>query len=301
MGSTGTRTRVFKRSVLAIVIAVSALFLAPSGAAGLNVKRPLLLVHGHEADSGVDCDSKWKGLMANYRDFGYTGQFRTILYYKNDTRCSTYYGGGSVGGSAPWISSATSDTPIEYLSKKLAWYIYNSWTSHGIGVNIVAHSMGGLIVRLAIDQVQKKTPGFPPEIIAPNVVTFGTPHDGIDWAGTFCFTNQCDQMDSSSFFIWYLENFAPNPQGHYGTWWSLAGSHADNTVDEGSATHMPVDFKIHWAEPMNIEHDDYMHERHHDRTSSADCWGTLTGGSMTKGKCYWPLYWSFVILKYYGK
>jgi len=297
LGSAGTRIRGFKRGVLAIAIAASVLLLAPAMAAGANVKRPLLLVHGHEEDSGVACDPTWKRLMANYRLMGYTGQFRTIKYYKNDTACSTYYG----GGSAPWISSATSNTPIQYISKKLAWYIYNSWTSRGIGVNIIAHSMGGLIVRYAIDQVQKKTPGFPPEIIAPSVVTFGTPHGGIDWAAFFCPTTQCAQMDSSSPFIDYLQASARNPQGHYRTWWSLAGSHADNTVDQDSATDMSVKFKIHWASEVGIEHDDYMDEKNHDNfTIGAHCWGTSTGGSMTEGTCYWPLQWSFVVLKYFG-
>ena len=243
LGSAGTRIRGFKRGVLALAIAASVLLLGPAMATGANVKRPLLLVHGHEADSGVSCNDTWKGLMANYRGFGYTGQFRTIKYYKNDTTCDTYYG----GGSAPWISSATSDTPIEYISKKLAWYIYNSWTSRGIGVNIVAHSMGGLIVRYAIDKVERKTPGFPPKIIAPSVVTFGTPHDGIwlgpgtigcEWFGGD--TDQCRQMDKSSEFIEYLRDNAPNPQGLYRTWWSVAGSFADYTVDERSATRLKL-------------------------------------------------------------
>jgi hypothetical protein len=303
MGSAGTRIRGFKKGVLAIAIAVSLLFLVPATAVGLNVKRPLLLVHGHEHDSGNSCDSTWKNLMANYRFFGYTGQFRAIHYYKNDTGCSTYYG----KGSAPWISSATSDTPIEYISKKLAWYIYNSWTSHGIGVNIVAHSMGGLIVRYAIDKVHRNTPGFPPDIIAPSVVTFGTPHDGI-WLGpgqvgcglTGNDDDQCRQMDKSSSFIEYLRDNAPNPQGHYGTWWSVAGSYADNTVDQESATDMSVDFKIVWDNAL-IGHGAYMHQKDHDKTISAHCLATATGGSLIEGDCYWPLYWSYVVLAYYGK
>jgi len=161
--------------------------------------------------------------------------------------------------------------------------------------------MGGLIVRYAIDQVQKNKPGWPPDIIVPSVVTFGTPHGGVDWAGFFCTTNQCDQMDSSSSFIDYLQASARNPQGQYGTWWSLAGSHADNTVDQDSATDMSVQFKIHWASEVGIEHSDYMHEKDHDNfTIGAHCWGTSTGGSMTEGKCYWPLQWSYVVLAYYG-
>jgi hypothetical protein len=111
-------------------------------------------------------------------------------------------------------------------------------------------------------------------------------------------------MDKSSSFIEYLRDHAQNPQSAFGTWWSVAGSHADDTVDEGSAVGMSAPYKIRWASEVGIEHGDYMHEKLYDNfTIGAHCWGTTSGasyGNMTEGKCYWPLQWAFTIIAYYG-
>jgi hypothetical protein len=306
-GGRRTSVRRLQKAALAACVALAAFCLIPGSAAAKDVNRPLILVHGHEADSGASCNGTWRDLMAHYRIYGYKGPFRAIQYYKGDTACSTYYG----PGSAPEIMNASSDTKIQDIAKALAWHIYNNYNRRGTGVNIVAHSMGGLIVRYMIDAVQRKRAGWPPVIVAPSVVTLGTPHDGIE-LGPFAIgcrlfggdTDECRQMDKSSSFIEYLRDHARNPQGAYGTWWSVAGSHADNTVDEGSAIDMSVKYKIRWASEVGIEHGDYMHERLYDNfTIGAHCWGTTTGasyGNMSESRCYWPLQWSFVILAYYG-
>jgi Palmitoyl protein thioesterase len=304
-------SRPFRRAraskvLLAAVGALAALSLLPGAAAAMDQNRPLILVHGHEHDSGVSCNGTWRDLMAHYRIYGYKGPFDAVQYYKNDTACSTYYG----AGSAPEIMNADSDTDIRSIAKALAWHIYNKWNLQGTGVNIVAHSMGGLVVRYMIDSVQRHRAGFPPHIVAPSVVTLGTPHNGIEGARVGCYfgnnDDQCFEMDKSSSFIEYLRNYAQNPQGAFGTWWSLGGSHADNTVDEGSATSMSVKYKIHWASDTNIEHSDYMHEKLGDNpwdyaeSITAHCYSTSTGGSFVEGRCYWPIQWSYVIIAYYG-
>jgi Palmitoyl protein thioesterase len=291
---------------LAIAAALLALWLVPASAAAKDVNRPLIFVHGHEADSGVSCNSTWKDMMAHFRIYGYKGPFYPIEYYKNDTACNTYYG----SGKSLRISSATSDTPIQQIAKDLAWHVYYINVATGQGVNVVAHSMGGLVVRYMIDQVQRHKAGWPPNITVPSVVTLGTPHNGIDFADPFgCRltgdSDECRQMDSSSSFIRYLRDNARNPQSAFGTWWSLGGSHADNTVDEGSATDMSVKYKMHWASDTSIEHSDYMHEKlganpFNSSSITAHCFSTSTGGSFVEGHCYWPIQWAYVILAYYG-
>lgn len=294
----GKRVSRLFRSTLAICGALVALGLIPGSAAAKDQNRPLILVHGHEADSGVNCRSTWLDLMAHFRWYGYKGSFHPVQYYRNDTGCAEYFG----PGGAPEIMNATSDTRIQDIAKELAWYIYNTHNKRGTGVNIVAHSMGGLIVRYMIDAVQRKRAGFPPVIVAPSVVTLATPHDGIDYIWVLCRTGQCDQMDSSSSFIGYLEDNARNPQGGYGTWWSLGGSHADNTVDEGSATSMSIKYKMHWAEDTNLEHSDFMHEKITGNVFSinAHCWSTTTGSNFVEGQCYWPIQWAHTLIAYYG-
>ena len=298
MGGRGRKAGRRWGSALALCAALLALCAIPGSAAAKDQNRPLILVHGHEADSGVNCRSTWLDLMAHFRVYGYKGSFHPVQYYRDDTGCAEYYG----PGGAPEIMYATSDTKIQDIAKKLAWYIYEKHNKRGTGVNIVAHSMGGLIVRYMIDAVQRHKSGFPPVIVAPSVVTLATPHDGIDYIWVGCRTGQCDQMDSSSSFIDYLQTSARNPQGGYGTWWSLGGSHADNTVDEGSATSMSVKYKMHWAEDTNLEHSDFMHEKITGNVFSinAHCWSTTTGSNFVEGQCYWPIQWAHTLIAYYG-
>jgi pimeloyl-ACP methyl ester carboxylesterase len=290
---------------IGVLAALGALAVA-APAPAKDVNRPLVLVHGHEADSGVGCNGTWKDLMAHFRWYGYRGSFHPVRYYRDDTACTDFFG----PGSSPRIASATSDTKIESLAKTFAWYVYNRFNKQGVPVNIVAHSMGGLIVRYAIDQVQRHTSGWPPYFVAPSVVTFGTPHNGIEM-GPFhagCRfsgdSGECRQMDKSSGFIEYLRAHARNPQGGYGTWWSLAGSHADNTVDEGSAIDMAVRYKMRWASEDSIEHSDYMHDRLGGGfTADAHCWSTDSGaayGAMPEGQCYWPIQWAYTVIANYG-
>lgn len=292
--------------VLAACLAMVALAAVPGAAAAKDPTRPLILVHGHKASNDVSCSGTWDKLMAHYRWYGYQGSFHPVRYYTGDTACTDYYG----AGSSPRFINGTSETPIQDVAKSFAWYVYNTFNSKGIPVNIVAHSMGGLVVRYAIDQVSRGRSGWPPSFVAPSVVTFGTPHNGIEM-GPFnagCrFSGdsyQCRQMDKSSSFIEYLRTNARNPQGGYGTWWSVAGSHADNTVDEASAIDMSVQYKMRWASDTNIEHDRYMLSKEGDNFSiTAHCWSTASGASYAnqpEGSCYWPIQWSWTIITQYG-
>ena len=106
----------------------------------------LLLVHGcGSASAGKDCNgSTWKNALAYYQDAG--GREResmsTIGYYEGDrpADCDVVVGDGE----------ATNDRPIQDIAKDLAGYIDDAYSSKGKPVNIIAHSMGGLIARVAL-------------------------------------------------------------------------------------------------------------------------------------------------------
>jgi hypothetical protein len=132
----------------------------------------------------------------------------------------------------------TLNDPIEHLGCLLAWYIYDTYTSAGQPVYILAHSMGGLIARAAIGESGSARAGFPPaKLDVRKVVTLGTPHGGL-WG---FYLNQAQQfypgaaeiedMDSTrtgSGFMGML-NGLQRPQGWYGTSWDLiVGSTACN-------------------------------------------------------------------------
>ncbi len=305
-----------KRLALATCMAMAAWGLIPGTAAALDNRRPLVLVHGFEGSSASNCTKKWGDLMTQYRSFGYKGPFLPVQYYAGDTACKPL---SQYGAMLPVrIANGDVNTPIEGLAYKWAWFIYNNFSSHGQPVNVLAHSMGGLIVRYAIDAVQKHKTGFPPFIVAPSVVTFGTPHNGVSqyWVGCYLVTfpnpsKQCKEMNKSSNFIEYLRANAQNPQGAYGTWWSVAGSEEDKTVFASSAVHMSVQYKMDWAMDAynlyigrHVRHSEYMHVRLGDYfTITAPCLSTTTGAdyhNLEAGHCYWPLQWAIVILTSYG-
>ena len=88
---------------------------------------------------------------------------KTVGFYNRDVRCSfnlsTYNhawvpacdGVAGISNSDPKVG--TNNEPIEHVACELAWYIYTNWTSHGQNVKVVAHSMGGLIIRYAIQMM----------------------------------------------------------------------------------------------------------------------------------------------------
>ncbi|HEV8190227.1 MAG TPA: hypothetical protein VGP82_01905, partial [Ktedonobacterales bacterium] len=200
--------------------------------------------------------------------------FRGLQYYKYDAKCGHYgnnypgniplTGGGACtvdcenlhnpiygnrcnnyrpfGISADWDGS--NNESIYHLSCLLAWYLYLDFDPNW-NVEIVAHSMGGLIIRNAIYQVvQHKDPSMPPSLPhISDVVTFATPHGGAP-AGIFCANcQQGKEMTQYSYFMNEMANSAQNPQAPGGTDWTMMGSECDS-VNAGSATYMDQGEKI---------------------------------------------------------
>ncbi len=89
--------------------------------------------------------------------------------------CNTYYYDGNAEGS--------NNQDLRNLSCQLAWYIFQNYSVQNRNVWIIAHSMGGLLVRDALFQVESHNPAYPPFLYVPGVVTFATPHGGITLGG----------------------------------------------------------------------------------------------------------------------
>jgi triacylglycerol esterase/lipase EstA (alpha/beta hydrolase family) len=228
-------------------------------------------------------------MIRTFEALGHTGPKYTIGYYHDDANCnssiddhgdhSAHHGGGHVDGSH------TADTPIEHLGYHLAWHIYDQHSRFGEPVDIVAHSMGGLMIRYAIAQTEHHEPGFPPYLLVEDVVTLGTPHGGARLAGLcrgplvpgMC-TPQAREMRAGSAFLKWLEENAWAPQGIGGTDWTTMGSDDDNTVaaDRAAATDRdrdPVDkymhssHKVWYTKADNIEHNDFRDDDRDDQTA----------------------------------
>ncbi|MGL5826168.1 MAG: hypothetical protein ACRCYU_15350 [Nocardioides sp.] len=192
--------------------------------------EPIYFVHGFNfgvPDPSADCADWWPAIT-KFRDLGWTGPMNTIGFYTGDTRCGVR------------IANASRDESIWELGRRLAWGVYWRDSSQGRSVDLVGHSMGGLIIRAAIHGAATNPPGtfesggWPPYLYVEDVVTFGTPHNGTAIAN-LCPYLQCRQMRPGSSMLTDFRN-RPNPQADGGTDWTLIGTADDDAVPVASAT-----------------------------------------------------------------
>lgn len=239
---------------------------------------PLLLVHGYSDscagafETGYPDPTNDQTLVKYLSSHGYgPGQLDTIGYYSaTNPKTGVNYESGCdydanvfaqseaqysndptiVNHCNPLLGSnpvGTYDDPIKHLGCVLAWFIsyhYNSTT----GVDILAHSMGGLVVRAAIF-FSGHDSAFPPAINVRRVVTIGTPHGGL--ASTYGsdayqvepHTEVADMRTGSDFMNTIQSN--QKPQGSQGTYWALmAASVNSNQSDAYESWHAEQDASL---------------------------------------------------------
>jgi hypothetical protein len=245
-----------------------------------NRSRAVVYVHGFDltAPGESNCRGVWgdrdQGFIGRIVDWGHRGPQQRVKYYREDTECTLdlhhhgkhrrhHRSGHRRGGH-------TVRTSIRHLGYHFAWQIWAHYTKRGQPVNVIAHSMGGLIVRYALAQVQRDHRRFPPRLSIANVVTLGTPHKGAPLAALCDVTEhrQCNQMDPTSGFIRWLRRHAKNPQGRGGTDWTVVGSRfvdfptrdSDGVVPASSAVGMRARHKVFYLESNEIGHSGYYRD-----------------------------------------
>lgn len=210
--------------------------------------KVVIFVHGWSGmGNGADCNSAFGSLKTNLKSRGFTGNMVTIGFYDSDRNCDVNLRSwGSVSNSTSWKD----------LSKVFSRYVYETYTSKGITVDLVGHSMGGLIIRGAVFGTAKGESGFSAPLLVEDAVTLGAPHKGAAWYSNGCLWGQCAGLKPGAGDLkWLNEN--GNPQGKAGTEWTVFGSPADDTVPVDSALNMiiPDARRISVA---NVEHSDYQ-------------------------------------------
>jgi hypothetical protein len=262
-------------------------FRAPSGnEAERRKERPgenrdrsgvVLFVHGFDpwGDPGSDC-AGWNPMRSQLANWGWRRErLVTLAYYVEDRNCDhwvNHHGSHDVhdfdGGALEannHVDNASgepkghgNDTDIAHLAYHFAWYVWDHYSKAGASegqqpVHVVAHSMGGLVVRYALAQVQRRHPDFPYPLRIRNVVTLGTPHRGttVAWANLIG-SREAGQMQPNSSFIGWLSANARNPQpDQSGADWTNVATWWDNLVQPyDSAFGMRAEHKVVYYAPQ---------------------------------------------------
>jgi hypothetical protein len=185
--------------------------------------------------NAIDCSGYWGDLPSFMRQQGYTGQFIYVAWYQNASNCDVnLHNWGSYDETLSWVD----------IGAALSQYIYQNFTSKGIPVDIVAHSMGGMVTRSAIYGASGKAPPFcwlstcdtfSPPIDVGTAITAGSPHAGsnttiVKTCANLAYNQQIcgETLPGSRSEIWVngvdannniIHPAAGDPQGKFGTQW----------------------------------------------------------------------------------
>lgn len=198
----------------------------------INSKNnPVLLVHGWEMynNAKTDCAKKFKDVINGLKKEGFTGPFVTVGYYKKNTNCSidlsARYG---VGRDSTW----------KEIGAALSNAVNEDYAQFDQAVDLVGHSMGGLIIRSALQGSEEGLDGFA-QMMVEDVVTVATPHKGAS-ISVFCIHKQCKTLSPNNpDFAWLESN--QSPQSNIPTDWTLLGSTWDMLVNKNSSMGMALD------------------------------------------------------------
>lgn len=167
--------RSFVGSVLAVVLVA---VLVPVRASAGEV--PVLLLHGFDGSlsPGTDCRVNWKPVTDELQRQGRT-RILTVGYYVGDRNCSVSMGRfGHESGLATMAQS------------------FNVLVNRYGRVDVVAHSMGGIIASYARAAGATKQAGFKPTRMR-NLVVVASPLEGTAWAD-LCWFKSCRDMRPGS-------------------------------------------------------------------------------------------------------
>ncbi|MGW0823814.1 esterase/lipase family protein [Streptomyces sp. NPDC002845] len=225
-----------------VAVAITLTASAPANAAGApkrsNSESTVIFIHGYAPFGDHDCAKYFKDAQTHFKNRHWDGDLYTYGYYKGNSNCTYNYGGDR-------------DTSLNTVAKRFAWRIHNKFSKDKKKVDIVAHSMGGLIVRTMLRHVAKKDgkDGWPKYLYIEDVVTLGTPHDGTSWAEGCDKYRQCRQMEKGSSFIKSLEEKLYRSK--MGTDWTLVSSFDDGVVGAGSGVGAKSQHKIQYKNLPN--------------------------------------------------
>ncbi len=234
---------------------------------------PVVFVHGFNSGASIDCQNSYWGTATSFlKSQGWSGALTTVGYYSGDKNCNVALSNYASHCTTAYAGhQGTTNEDLRHVSCELAWYIWENYTQYGQNVQLVGHSMGGLIIRWALYDTPIDI-ALPPYIDVEDAVTMATPHGGIPVAGAALFLcGECwqgQEMRTNNSFWQTLNNNGQNPQGAGpGTDWSMMGSSCEsfyNVFDPGVSWQSSLDMdgghKTEYLNPPCYDHGAYLQD-----------------------------------------
>jgi hypothetical protein len=297
-------------ALVAVAVMAGLTFASPAHARTDDRTKEVWFVHGYDRYESTNCGATFAEMRRRFSEWGFSGYFRTVGYYHGDYNgCDTLAHGfhhihwGDAGNHRN--GAHTAQTSIRHLAYHFAWHLYEKASRHGRTVDIVAHSMGGLITRYAIALTEEGHSDFPPYLRVEDVVTMGTPHGGARHWAHACGDAQCNEMVAGSRLLQDLENgpsgWDPDAPRGGDTDWSTFGSDDDSVVaaDRAAATaddgypyndYMSSCHKIWYTTVNDIEHSDFRTDSSSADSAVGHRYDCNNGGSwIYSTKLPWPV------------
>jgi hypothetical protein len=195
----------------------------PAPARTNNLTKPVYFIHGYDSSMPTTISSYWGGMIGDFKTDGSpatlaAGNVVYYCYYSKLTGCTAKFAGET-------------STPLYEVGRRLAWDIFDRHSKFGRSVDLIGHSMGGLVAKAAVTGVRLKDPAFPPYLYVEDGVTISTPNAGLTGGAAavcmFVETTQCSDMRSVNWFMsWVID--APASTIH--TDWTFIGSDDDPVI-----------------------------------------------------------------------
>lgn len=225
-----------------------------------------VFVHGWSLNSASDCSGYWNNLVGAESALarasaGHAPPMIRLAFYAGDTNCDAR------------IGQFDNETGIEVVALALRRYL--DATFPGQFVNIVAHSMGGLVVRSALGAGLDASA---PRPRVNHVVTLSSPHEGVDpllCVGAII-SHEVTQMCPNSAFLRSLGS--TRNQSLTGTNWNTFGSEDDQVVfgssgsvaDPEDVGFFRPDLRLDYADGVHYDHNTIVQGMPADATCQAN-------------------------------
>ena len=267
------------RLLLATITIALGVVIGGDRASATTSTTDVVFVHGYGGCQDARLAGMGVILGQYYWHHAPMSSLHAVEYYGCDTDGESIieYGPNSAG-YYPSPDKNAHATDIRHFSYELAWWLWDNFTSRGKPVDLVGHSMGGLVVTFALQRVAARDPLFPPYLTVPSVVTVSSPFKGAPGFTCPGIDKECNEMLPGSEFsnaVMAAGAVQPGETASSTTTWTLIGSVGCDLVAASSTLSLPhANMVVDYAKPC-YTHTSYLT----DYATAVDALVTINGAA----------------------